>query len=151
MVMDLFYHTLPSNITRKRRVHFHQFMMDVHKSSHEFKKKMQAATSKRTSVGRSGRSGGGSKDPIEPVIREIARDAQVLCFDEFQVVDIVDAMILRRLLAGLLRYGVVIVMTSNRHPTELYKNGIQRSSFIPCIRLLAVSYTHLTLPTKRIV
>lgn len=140
MVMDLFYHTLPSNITRKRRVHFHQFMMDVHKSSHEFKKKMQAATSKRTSVGRSGRSGGGSKDPIEPVIREIARDAQVLCFDEFQVVDIVDAMILRRLLAGLLRYGVVIVMTSNRHPTELYKNGIQRSSFIPCIRLLETQY-----------
>ncbi len=79
-------------------------------------------------------------DPIEPVIRDIAQKAEVLCFDEFQVVDIADAMILRRLLEGLLRYGVVIVTTSNRHPTELYKNGIQRSSFIPCIELIESQY-----------
>ena len=132
MVMDLFYHTLPSNITRKRRVHFHQFMIDVHKSSHAFKVQYHDRVH-------------GDMDPIEPVIRDIAQKVEVLCFDEFQVVDIVDAMILRRLLEGLLRYGVVIVTTSNRHPTELYKNGIQRSSFIPCIELIESQYNVVSL------
>jgi len=75
-------------------------------------------------------------DPIVPVARDFAQDASVLCFDEFQVTDIADAMILRRLLESLLNYGVVCVITSNRHPDELYKNGIQRSSFIPAIELL---------------
>jgi protein AFG1 len=75
-------------------------------------------------------------DPIVPVARDLAREASVLCFDEFQVTDIADAMILRRLLENLLNYGVVCVMTSNRHPDELYKNGIQRSSFSPAIELL---------------
>ena len=132
MLMDLFYHTLPSNITRKRRVHFHQFMIDVQKSSHAFKACYQD-------------KGHDDVDPIEPVIRDIAQKAEVLCFDEFQVVDIADAMILRRLLEGLLRYGVVIVTTSNRHPTELYKNGIQRSSFIPCIELIESQYDVVSL------
>ncbi|KAF9266344.1 AFG1-like ATPase [Marasmius fiardii PR-910] len=120
MLMDLFYSTLPPNITRKRRVHFHAFMIDVHKRLHAAKLGM-------------GYKGG---DPIVPVARDLAREASVLCFDEFQVTDIADAMILRRLLESLLNYGVVCVMTSNRHPDELYKNGIQRSSFIPAIELL---------------
>ncbi|PLW33153.1 hypothetical protein PCASD_13167 [Puccinia coronata f. sp. avenae] len=68
----------------------------------------------------------GKADVLITIAREIAEECKVLCFDEFQVVDIVDAMILKRLLEGLLHYGVVTVMTSNRHPDELYKNGIQR-------------------------
>ncbi|KAK1231154.1 ATPase [Marasmius sp. AFHP31] len=120
MLMDMFYTTLPPNVTRKRRVHFHAFMIDVHKRLHAAKLAM-------------GYKGG---DPIVPVARDLAREAYVLCFDEFQVTDIADAMILRRLLESLLNYGVVCVMTSNRHPDELYKNGIQRSSFVPAIELL---------------
>ncbi|KAG7097311.1 hypothetical protein E1B28_004672 [Marasmius oreades] len=120
MLMDLFYSTLPPHIKRKRRVHFHAFMIDVHKRLHAAKIEL-------------GYKGG---DPIVPVARDLAREAYVLCFDEFQVTDIADAMILRRLLESLLSYGVVCIMTSNRHPDDLYKNGIQRSSFIPAIELL---------------
>ncbi|KAL0580056.1 ATPase [Marasmius crinis-equi] len=120
MLMDMFYSTLPPNVDRKRRVHFHAFMIDVHKRLHAAKLAM-------------GYKGG---DPIVPVARDLAREAYVLCFDEFQVTDIADAMILRRLLESLLNYGVICVMTSNRHPDELYKNGIQRSSFVPAIELL---------------
>ncbi|TFK64043.1 AFG1 family mitochondrial ATPase [Pluteus cervinus] len=124
MLMDLFYHTLPPNVTRKRRVHFHAFMIDVHKRVHAAKIAM-------------GHNGG---DPIQPVARDLANNASVLCFDEFQVTDIADAMILRRLLECLLNYGVVCVMTSNRHPDDLYKNGIQRSSFVPAIELLKTRF-----------
>jgi len=120
MLMDLFYHTLPPSLKRKRRVHFHAFMIDVHKRVHAAKIAM-------------GINGG---DPILPVARDLANEASVLCFDEFQVTDIADAMILRRLLESLTNFGVVCVMTSNRHPDDLYKNGIQRSSFIPAIELL---------------
>lgn len=120
MLMDLFYNTLPSHIKRKRRVHFHAFMIDVHKRVHAAKIKL-------------GLDGG---DPIEPVARDLAREAYVLCFDEFQVTDIADAMILRQLFEKLMSHGVVCVITSNRHPDELYKNGIQRASFVPCIDLL---------------
>ncbi|KAJ6515566.1 AFG1-like ATPase [Mycena sanguinolenta] len=119
MLMDLFYSTLPPTIKRKRRVHFHAFMIDVHKRVHAVK-----ATA------------GDVGDPILPVARDLANEASVLCFDEFQVTDIADAMILRRLLESLLNFGVVCVMTSNRHPNDLYKNGIQRSSFVPTIELL---------------
>ncbi|KAJ7068592.1 AFG1-like ATPase [Mycena amicta] len=123
MLMDLFYSTLPPSIKRKRRVHFHAFMIDVHKRIHAVK----------SNVGNIG-------DPILPVARDLAREASVLCFDEFQVTDIADAMILRRLLEHLLNFGVVCVLTSNRHPNDLYKNGIQRSSFIPAIELLKTRF-----------
>ncbi|TFK55628.1 AFG1-like ATPase [Heliocybe sulcata] len=124
MLMDLFYNTLPPNVKRKRRVHFHAFMIDVHKRIHAMKAKL-------------GANGG---DPILPVARDLAEEASVLCFDEFQVTDIADAMILRRLFESLLNFGVVCVITSNRHPDELYKNGIQRSSFVPCIELLKTRF-----------
>jgi len=119
MLMDLFYDTLPSNITRKRRVHFHAFMIDIHKAVHALKS-----------------SDSGVEDPILPVAMDLAKEATVLCFDEFQVTDIVDAMILRRLMECLVNFGVVRVMTSNRHPDDLYKSCIQRSSFLPAIELL---------------
>ncbi|PWN26101.1 hypothetical protein BDZ90DRAFT_58781 [Jaminaea rosea] len=159
MLMDLFFDTLPDNITHKRRIHFHQFMIDAHKRMHAFKtlthkpSGIVVGASSRVMSGAanaiSGGPAGGAKeraaaaaaagedvDPIPPVAMEFAQEATVLCFDEFQVTDIADAMILRRLLEHMIAHGVVFVMTSNREPKDLYKNGIQRSSFVPCIELL---------------
>ncbi|KAI0600071.1 AFG1-like ATPase-domain-containing protein [Biscogniauxia sp. FL1348] len=119
MSMDLFYDTLPSTVKSKTRIHFHNFMQDVHKRLHRMK--MQH---------------GNDIDAIPFVAADIAEQASVLCFDEFQCTDVADAMILRRLLESLMSHGVVLVTTSNRHPDELYKNGIQRESFIPAINLL---------------
>ncbi|OLN97457.1 Protein AFG1 [Colletotrichum chlorophyti] len=119
MLMDLFYDTLPSSVRTKTRIHFHNFMQDVHKRLH--KMKMQY---------------GNDIDAVPFVAADIAAQGNVLCFDEFQCTDVADAMILRRLLEALMSHGVVLVTTSNRHPDELYKNGIQRESFVPAIQLL---------------
>lgn len=119
MLMDLFYDTLPSNIHSKMRIHFHNFMQDVHKELHKMKMKY-----------------GNDFDAIPFVAANIAEKATVLCFDEFQCTDVADAMILRRLIESLMAHGTVLVTTSNRHPSELYKGGIQRESFVPCINLL---------------
>ncbi|EPS37432.1 hypothetical protein H072_8869 [Dactylellina haptotyla CBS 200.50] len=119
MLMNMFYLTLPPNITRKKRIHFHAFMQDVHRRMHKEKMKH-----------------GSSFDALPFVAADLAEEASVLCFDEFQCTDVADAMILRRLLEEMLSHGVVMVATSNRHPNDLYKNGIQRESFIPCIQLL---------------
>ncbi|KAJ2652480.1 ATPase [Coemansia sp. RSA 1250] len=115
--MDLFYETVPTS--NKRRIHFHAFMLDIHARINAFKRTHSL-----------------SEDPIPTIARELASTAHVLCFDEFQVTDIADAMVLRRLTTELFRNNVVIVTTSNRHPDELYKNGIQRESFLPCIKML---------------
>lgn len=131
MMMDLFFDTLPPNITSKTRIHFHAFMQSVHKDLH--KMKMQH---------------GNDIDAIPFVAAGIAARASVLCFDEFQCTDVADAMILRRLMESLMAHGTVIVTTSNRHPDELYKNGIQRESFIPCINLLKKRLTVLNLDSS---
>lgn len=121
MLMDLFYLTVPSHLSKKR-VHFHQFMQNLHKRSHEIIQK----------------HGKSDLDPIPILSAEIATSLTVLCFDEFQVTDVADAMLLRRLLMTISApdYGVVLFATSNREPNDLYINGVQRESFIPAIRLL---------------
>jgi len=119
MMMDLFFDTLPKNIKKKMRIHFHNFMQDVHRDLHKMKM-----------------AHGNDMDVIPYVAANIANKASVLCFDEFQCTDVADAMILRRLVESLMHHGTVIVTTSNRHPKDLYKNGVQRESFIPCINLL---------------
>ncbi|RAH82905.1 ATPase [Aspergillus japonicus CBS 114.51] len=132
MLMDLFFETLPDNIRAKNRIHFHNFMQDVHKRMHVVKMKY-----------------GHDFDGLPIVAADIAARSSVLCFDEFQCTDVADAMILRRLLEHLMAHGVVLVTTSNRHPDDLYKNGIQRDSFIPCINLLktALQVINLNSPT----
>ncbi|KAF8416164.1 AFG1-like ATPase-domain-containing protein [Tirmania nivea] len=119
MLMDMLYQTLPPNITSKTRIHFNHFMQDVHKRLHVMKMKH-----------------GSDFDAIPFVGAELAEAGSVLCFDEFQCTDVADAMILRRLLDSLMSHGVVMVATSNRHPDDLYRNGLQRASFLPCIALL---------------
>lgn len=131
MMMDLFFDTLPASIKRKTRIHFHAFMQGVHKDLH--KMKMQH---------------GNEIDAIPFVAANIAERSSVLCFDEFQCTDVADAMILRRLIEALMAHGTVIVTTSNRHPDELYKNGIQRESFIPCINLLKARLRVLNLDSS---
>ena len=112
-LMDAFYVTVP--IRRKTRVHFHAFMRDVHN---------ELATLKR------------EVDPLATVAARIARRWRLVCFDEFHVSDIADAMILGRLLTALFEGGVVFVMTTNYSPDELYPNGLQRQNFVPTIALL---------------
>lgn len=119
-LMDVFYGCLPYR--RKRRVHFHAFMAEVHQ-------RMKALKSE--------------PNPLKAVAKEIARETRVLCFDEFHVSDIADAMILGRLLENLFDEGVVLVATSNYAPSELYPQGQNRSSFLPTIALLEEKLTVL--------
>ena len=121
MLMDLFFEASP--VVRKRRAHFHEFMIDVHERVHAFRQQIKL-----------GEHAG--EDPIELAAIELAWEAWLLCFDEFHVTDIADAMILGRLFAQLFERGVVVVATSNVAPTELYKEGLNRALFVPFIHML---------------
>src|SRR2546430_13740787 len=108
--MDSCYLCVP--LVRKRRVHFHHFMREIHRELDELK---------------------GTEDPIAALAERTARRCRLICFDEFHVSDIADAMILRRYLEKAMERGVVFYMTSNDHPERLYENGLQRERFLPAI------------------
>ena len=112
-LMDAFYLCVP--LVRKRRVHFHHFMREIHRELNDLK---------------------GVKDPLAAAAERTARRYRLICFDEFHVSDIVDAMILGRYLEKVMDLGVQFVMTSNYHPDKLYPNGLQRERFLPAIELL---------------
>lgn len=113
LMMDAFFGV--SIVRRKRRMHFHEFMREVHADLRAF---------------------AGQEDPLEAVAVKVAKNVRLLCFDEFHVSDIADAMILGRLLEKLITHNVVMVMTSNYRPDELYPNGLQRDRFLPAIAIL---------------
>jgi len=112
-LMDTFFAAAPA--ARKKRIHFHRFMQEIHHRLRDLQ---------------------GRANPMRQVARLIAEDARLLCLDEFHVTDITDAMLMRNLLEGLVEEGVVLVTTSNARPDDLYRNGLQRSGFLPAIDLL---------------
>lgn len=112
-LMDMFYHELPTQ--KKLRLHFHQFLFGVHKALKKFQ---------------------GQLDPLKLVAQELAEQADFICFDEFMVSDITDAMILGNLLSALFAEGITLISTSNVKPEDLYRNGLQRDRFLPAIELL---------------
>lgn len=132
MLMDLFFAAVP--FREKRRVHFHQFMDEVHAGIASFRK--------------AAKTRGDNSDPVEAVVKLIARD-RLLCLDEFHVHDITNAMLLYRLFDKLFARGVVLVATSNVEPDRLYENGLNRHLFVPFIDLLKQHTTIASLPAAR--
>lgn len=134
MLMDLFFKLAP--VEKKRRAHFHEFMADVHSRIHAHRQKLKAGETKQA-------------DPVPPVAAALREEAQLLCFDEFTVTDIADAMILARLFTELFARGCILVATSNVEPDNLYRDGLNRGLFLPFVELLKtnVSVSTLDSPT----
>lgn len=130
MLMDLFFAS--ADVSRKKRLHFHQFMQQAHRRIHEWKKQH-----------------GDTADPIPPLADSIVAEAALLCFDEFQVHDIADAMILGRLFEALFARGVVVVATSNTEPDNLFKGKPGRDAFLPFIQLIKKRIEVLVLESAR--
>lgn len=124
MLMDLFFDTV--QVKRKKRAHFHEFMLDVH---------ARLAEARKAETG----------DPIPPVVESLADEARLLCFDEMVVNNMADAAIMSRLFTGLMEKRVTIVTTSNRVPDDLYKDGLNRQLFLPFIELIKVKMDVMTL------
>jgi cell division protein ZapE len=133
MLMDLFFHASP--VRHKRRAHFHEFMADVHERIHGFRQKIASGAIADT-------------DPVILTAGTIFDEAWLLCFDEFHVTDIADAMILGRLFTKLFELGTVVVATSNVAPEDLYKGGLNRGLFLPFIKLLAERMDTLRLDAR---
>ncbi|AZO35714.1 MAG: cell division protein ZapE [Mesorhizobium sp.] len=134
MLMDMFFELLP--VRRKRRVHFNDFMADVQDRIQKHRQARKEGTVRED-------------DPIPPVARALADEAWVLCFDEFSVTDIADAMILSRLFSALFANGVVLVATSNVAPENLYRDGLNRQLFLPFISLLERNAHVMTLDADK--
>jgi len=122
MLMDVFFHNVA--IDSRKRIHFHAFMLEVHDRVHCFREAARAGKVRADA------------DPLKALLRVIVDQAWLLCFDEFHVSNIADAMILGRLFEALFEQGVVVVTTSNRPPVDLYKGGLQRELFLPFIDLI---------------
>ena len=133
MLMDLFFNAVPAR--KKRRVHFHAFMADVHHRVHEWRQKKKIGAVK-------------GDDPLAPVAEALAEQAWLLCFDEFTVTDIADAMILGRLFQALFKRGVVVVATSNVEPARLYEGGLNRALFTPFIGMIEERMQVMTLDAR---
>ncbi len=134
MLMDLFFEAAP--VTQKRRVHFHAFMADVHVRIHVWRQSKKRGAEK-------------GDDPIAPVASALAAEAQLLCFDEFAVTDITDAMILGRLFKALFAEHVTVVATSNVEPENLYLDGLNRALFLPFIAMLEAEMEVVRLEAAR--
>ena len=130
MLMDVFYETVAGD--KKRRVHFHEFMLEMHATMHDWRQK-----------------DGKLQDPLPKIAEKIAQETWLLCFDEFQVDNIADAMILARLFEALFEEGVVVVATSNTHPDNLYAGGLQRDRFLPFIDILKTRIDIVKLEAQR--